>query len=132
MMPDPMLAGFSGDSLTRKQLLAGEGNYLAKVVTLLNGQNVVRGTVLGQITSGGKYKLSAVGAGDGSEPPAVIVVHDAFADGADAECLVYYADGVFNWEFMIVGASHTLDTVRAALLPHAMHVVTSESASDPS
>lgn len=129
-MPDSSLASYSGTELARDQLLAGPGPFHAKKVTLLSGQNVVRGAVLGKVTADGKYKLSATAAGDGSETADVIVVHPTHADGADIECLVYWT-GSFNWEFLTVGTGHTLATVRDALRLKGMYVVTSESADDP-
>ena len=81
--------------------------------TLVAGQNLQRGALLGRITASGKLTLSTSAAGDGSQTPVGILVHDRNAT-ADAEVLIYVR-GDFNQDRVIYGAGHTPDSVRAGL-----------------
>lgn len=64
-------------------------------VTIVSGQNLVAGELLGKITSGGKYKKWTSGASDGSENVAAILVDDCDATDGDTPATVYIT-GVFN------------------------------------
>jgi hypothetical protein len=84
-------------------------------VTIVSGAGVlVRGTLLGRITSGGKYQTSLSGAGDGSQTPVAILAKDVDATEADVVAPVYVAGG-FNERAVTFGTAHTADSVRAAL-----------------
>lgn len=76
-------------------------------VTIVSGQNLVAGAVLGQITTGGKYTLSASAAGDGSQTPDAILAADCDASGGDKTAYVYFA-GEFNENKLTLGAGHSL------------------------
>lgn len=112
-MPD--LASYSSDSFEHDALLAGPADLLVEQkVTLVSGQNVTRGTVLGKITASGKYAANNSASADGSEAPVAIAADDCDASAADAECIVYVA-GIFNETELVYGGADTADTVRAAL-----------------
>jgi hypothetical protein len=51
--------------------------------TLISGQNLVAGTVLGKITASGKVTILAPGAGDGSEVAMGVLFDNVDATGAD-------------------------------------------------
>ena len=52
------------------KLIAGNAHLLVgRKVTIISGQNLVRGAVLGKITASGKYNLSLSAAADGSQTP---------------------------------------------------------------
>lgn len=58
-------------------------NYSREVVTLLAGTDYKIGSVLGQITTGGKYKLSANTGADGAQVAAGVLVEAVNATGGD-------------------------------------------------
>lgn len=108
--------GVTGATLTPwNDLLAGEEpEPVASKVTLLSGQNLAMGAVLGKITASGKYTLSTAAAGDGSQVPSVILAHDCDASAGDRECLVYER-GTFNQDALTLGAGHTASSIRDGL-----------------
>lgn len=91
---------------------------LARKYTLLAGQKVVRGEVMAILTSGGKAVASVTGGSDGSQTPFGICAADADATGAspdvDGEVLIY-TRGTFNEHALVIGASHTIASIRAGL-----------------
>jgi len=66
--------------------------------TLITGQNLVRGAVLGRITASNKLTLADDTAVNGSETPMGILVHDIDASAADKGCQVYVAGSFHNDE----------------------------------
>lgn len=90
-------------------------------VTILSGQVLTRGAVLGQQTAGGRYLLSAAAAGDGSETPKYILAEDIDASGGDTIAPVYRTGG-FNKRALTVGAGHTADSVADDLLAHNIYL----------
>lgn len=102
--------GFSPDGLVAQnaQLL------LSEPVTLLAGQNLKRGALLGKVTASGKYVLSLAAAADGSQVPVAILVEDIDASAGDKAALAY-TRGDFNAQALALGAGHTLASVKAAL-----------------
>lgn len=104
------------------KLIAGEQPIHDAKVTLLTGQNLTRGAVVGKITASGKYKLSASAAGDGSEVPVGIVVEDTDATAADKEALIY-TTGDFNQAALTLGAGHTLASIQAGLADRSIFFV---------
>lgn len=70
-------------------LSEGDGHYSRDNVTLVTGHNLQAGTVLGKITSGGKYKQYDQQAGDGSEVAAGVLYDNADSTDADvAVCII--------------------------------------------
>lgn len=65
-----------------------DGHQSRDNVTLVSGQNLVAGTVLGKITSGGKYKVYDNQASDGSEVAAGILYAGTDASGGDTACCI--------------------------------------------
>lgn len=117
-MPDyifPHASGFTTDVFTpQDNLFAGDQDPFERKVTLLSGEVRGRGTVLGIITASGKYKMSASAAGDGSQTPVAVLAHDSDATAGDIEVIVYEA-GTFNENALVLGAGHTIATVRPVL-----------------
>lgn len=108
-------ASFASSAFTPDHLVAGNAQLLfSRKVTLISGQNVVRGTVLGLITASGKYNKSLSAAVDGSQTPVAIAAQDCDASAADAECLIYER-GDFRDTALTLGASHTVASIRAGL-----------------
>ena len=76
-----------GDVLKRE--FAPEFNR--EEVTIVSGQNLAAGTVLGQITPGGKYMIhdnAATGGTAGAEVAAGVLLFDCDASAADAKAVV--------------------------------------------
>jgi hypothetical protein len=99
---------------TPDNLLAGEYPRVERVVTIAAGADLAKGAVLGRITANGKFKLSASASSDGSQTPDAILAEKASAAGADVQAVVYFS-GEFNENALVLGAGHTLDSVRIAL-----------------
>ena len=59
------------------------GNRSRGTCVLTSGQDLEAGSLLGIVTTGGKYVLHAHGASDGSEDVAGILFNNTNADGAD-------------------------------------------------
>lgn len=108
-------ASFSTDVFTPGQLVANNPDLLFSIPgTLLAGQNLLRGALLGKITASGKYVLSLSAAVDGSQTPAGILVDDVNATAGDEAALLYIR-GDFIADALTYGAAHTSATVAAAL-----------------
>ena len=94
-------------SESQDNLIAGSTPPIAtQPGTLITGQNLVRGAVLGRITASGKLTLADDAAGDGSETPIGILVHDTDATSADKTCQIYVG-GCFNNDELTWDASFT-------------------------
>lgn len=119
-----MPASFSSDSTTRDNLLAGERAPIARQITLISGQNLARGAVLGKITASGKYTLSLSASADGSQTPDLILAEDTDASSADVVTVAYEA-GVFNENELDIGTGHTADSIREGLRAKGIYLVDS-------
>ncbi|HEY1035553.1 MAG TPA: head decoration protein [Pseudoxanthomonas sp.] len=108
-------AGFSNEgTFTPDDLHAGDFPIRTRKVTLVSGQNLIRGALLGQITTGGKYTLSASASSDGSQTPKAILADDVNASGGDKDAIVYLS-GDFNEDALTYGTGHTAASVREGL-----------------
>ena len=61
-----MPASFSSTDYPFDKLFGGPAPIVERKITVLSGQNLTRGAVLGKITASGKYILSLSAAVDGS------------------------------------------------------------------
>lgn len=121
-------ASFASASFTPDHLIAGNAQLLfSRKVTLVSGQNVVRGTVLGRITTGGKYNKSLSAAADGSQTPTAIAAQDCDATSGDQEILIYER-GDFRDLALTLGASHTIASIRDGLRALGIFIVSEQSA----
>lgn len=108
-------ASFSTGTFTPDRLVAQNAHLLhAESVTILSGQNLLRGALLGKITASGKYILSLSAAVNGSQTPAAILTDDVNATGGDVAAPAYFR-GDFQAQAVILGASHTVASVREGL-----------------
>lgn len=106
---------FGTEAYEPDNLIAGDvPKAVTTYKTLDEGQNVVRGALLGQITSGGNVALSLAAGDDGSEAPLYIAAEDRDATDGDAAILVYEM-GEFNEDRVTFGTGHTAASVRDAL-----------------
>lgn len=62
--------------------------------TIASGANLVKGTILGRITTGGKLKAAVATSEDGSEDPVAVLMDDAAAASAEVSAVVGFA-GVY-------------------------------------
>ena len=120
-----MTANFQSEgAYTPDSLLAGNAHLLvARKVTVLSGQVLQRGAVLGTITSSGKAILSLATAVDGSQTPDLILAEAVDATGADATALAY-ARGDFNAGALTLGTGHTVASIREGLRAKGITLLT--------
>lgn len=110
-----MTAEFSSTSYVPSDIIAGNAHDLVgRKITLISGQNLSRGAVLGKITASSKYNLSLAAAGDGSETPDLILAEDTDASAGDVETMAY-ARGDFIEDNLTFGTGHTADSTREGL-----------------
>lgn len=105
------------------RLLAGDHPIITRSGTLISGQNLARGALLGRITSGGKLTLSLSAAADGSQTPVAILAEDCDASAADKACAFYEA-GEFDASAVTFGASHTVASTIDALAARSIYLKT--------
>jgi hypothetical protein len=101
-----------------KQELFPESGYTRLVVTY-NGTaaTLVPGTVLGKVTSGGKYKIAVQTASDGSQvADAIVMVEQTVALNTDSKvlCLVR-GPAIVSKDGLILDATYDLDAEKAAV-----------------
>ena len=120
-------ASFSSETFTPDRLIAGATALVSRKVTLIAGQSLLRGAVLGKITASGKYTVSESASEDGSETPDVVLVQDCDASAVDAEALVYET-GEFNTNSLTIGDGHTAASMREGLRVKGIHLVLAQEA----
>lgn len=120
-----MTANFKTEgTYTPDSLLAGNAHLLvARKVTVLSGQVLPRGAVLGIVTASGKAILSLEAASDGSQTPDLILAEDVDATGADATALAYER-GDFNARAITLGTGHTVASIREGLRAKGIALLT--------
>lgn len=91
----------------------GQLPLVSDPVTVLQGQKLPRGAVLGKITATGKYVLSTAAAEDGSEVPTRVLAHGVDATAGDVNS-AGYSHGQFIFEGLTVGEGHDFDSLKAA------------------
>ncbi len=89
--------------------LMADDDYETVSGTLISGQNLTRGTLLGKITASGKYTLCLSASSDGSQNPDAILVKSTDASSGDATCEVYVG-GEFNQNAITFGTGITAVT----------------------
>ena len=119
-MPESLL---TSEAQIPDKLIAGSFPRVSKSITLITGQNLVRGAVLGKITASGKYTLSLSASVDGSETPALILTKAADATAADLVTLGYQS-GEFNEDALTIGTGHTADSIRDGLRDLSIYLKT--------
>lgn len=82
-------------------------------VTVISGQKLIRGTVVGLITASGKAKKLDSASSDGSEKFYGILAEDVDATLADSVGAVYLT-GEFNQSALVLGGTTTAASVKAA------------------
>ena len=91
------------------------GNRSIDKVTLISGQDLEAGTVLGKITASGKYTRHDEDAGDGSGTAVAILLAATDASAGDVECSAVVRDAEVNGAQLIwADSSPTPDEVTGA------------------
>lgn len=117
------------ETYTPDNLIAGETRTVCDIVTIASGGTALkRGAVLGKITTGGKYMLSASAAADGSETANVILAEDCDPSAADVTNVAVYVKGEFNANALSFGTGHTAASVKAPLRDAGIYIKTSITA----
>lgn len=102
------------ETFTYDDILAGDFPQVTESVTIITGQNLVRGTVLGKITASGKFTTSLSASSDGSQTPDAILLEDCDATSADKVAPVALS-GEFNQNALTIGTGHTAASIKAGL-----------------
>jgi len=127
---NPQIPGIAAEAFIPDQLIAGDHKLVTDTVTVLSGQVIQRGSVLGVITASGKYVLALSASADGSQNPVAIAADFIDASAGDVNGGVYLS-GEFNSRALILGTGITLAAAKAALRPLSIYVKSSVSAADP-
>lgn len=77
------------ETFTPENLLAGGTQEISETATVLDGQTLALGEIVGKITASGKLKALNTAGSDGSETPYGILAAAAAPVGADLTTLVY-------------------------------------------
>lgn len=128
---NPQTPGIYAEAYIPDQLIAGNHKLVTGSVTILAGQLLQRGSVLGQITASGKYILALSAASDGSQTPAAIAADYIDATAGDVTGAIYLA-GEFAGSALTLGTGITLASATLSLRPLAIYIKTSVTAIDPS
>ena len=120
-----MVASYTGASYVPDRLIAGNADELiGRKITVITGQNLVRGTVLGKITAGGKYTISLAAASDGSGVVDLVLAEDCDASSAD-KLAIAYERGDFIQEALTLGAGHTAASIKEVLRGKGIFLISS-------
>lgn len=80
-------------------------------VTIVSGQDLKAGAVLGKITTGGKYTEVNQGADDGSQTAVAILIADCDATGGDTAAAVIARDAEVNGDCLDWGSESAAEIV---------------------
>jgi Bacteriophage lambda head decoration protein D len=80
-MPELLEGRYAGEFIVSE----GNGKISRETITVLSGESLAAGAVLGKITASGKYKALDPAAVDGSEAAAGVLYDAVDASAADAE-----------------------------------------------
>lgn len=111
------LASYSAANTTALDttlVLAGETPHVRQITVASGAGVLTKGTLMGKITSGGKFIKSLAAASDGSETPVCILAEACDASSADVTTNAYFA-GYFLEAGMTFGTGHTATNTRDAL-----------------
>jgi len=96
------------------EFIASEGNGTVSrnTATLIAGQNLSAGSVLGKITASGKFTQLNTGGADGSQNAAAILLDNVNATAADTTCVIVVGPSEVNnkeliWPGGITGPQKT-------------------------
>ena len=90
-------------------------------VTVLSGEDLERGCVVGAQTSGGKYIACDHSVSDGSEDPVGILAEDCDASGGDVTTALIYTSGQFDSNKLTFGGTSDIDDLKAAMIKNNLY-----------
>ncbi|MCP4541394.1 MAG: head decoration protein [Chloroflexi bacterium] len=102
------------DAFTPENFIAGDFPRHTDTVTIASGENLTAGSVLGEVSADGKFKLSASAAGDGSEVPVAVLQTAVDASGGDRKAPVWFT-GCLNEDALVFGAGHNKASAKPGL-----------------
>ena len=120
-MPELQEGQYAGEFIVSE----GNGTISRETITVLSGEALEVGAVLGKVTASGKYKALDPAAMDGSQA-AVAVLYDAVdASAGDAEGVAILRMAEVNaaelvWPDGITAGQQTTALAQLALLPHVI------------
>lgn len=89
-------------------------NYTREVVTLASGSSYAIGSVVGQITASGKYRLATATGTDGAETAAGVLIAAVDATGGDVSGVVIKRGPAIVSKAMLVFDTSVDDTPKTA------------------
>lgn len=92
-----------------------EHRYSRDSITVVSGQNLARGTVLGKITANGKYTAFAPAAADGSQTAAGVLLDAVDASAADKEGVAIVRDAIVATAALVFAGTPTQPQKDAAI-----------------
>lgn len=102
------------ETFTPDNLIAGDFPVVTSEVTIATGQDLVRGSALGKLDSGGDYALCDIENSDGSEDIKAILAEDCDASDGAVEHVPVYLSGEFLESGVTFGGSTGVEDVRDA------------------
>lgn len=111
------------ESFNPDKLIAGLTQQVTWSGTLVSGQNLKRGAVVGKITTGGKLTLSLSASSDGSQTPYGVLLDNYDASAGDLGNVGIIVKGEVNENALILGAGHTLASIREGLRDQGLYLV---------
>jgi len=111
------------ESYSPDKLIAGLTQQVTWNGTLISGQNLKRGAVVGKITSGGKLTLSLSASNDGSQVPYGVLLDDYDATAGDLANVGVIIKGEVNENALTLGTGHTLGSIREGLRDQGLYLV---------
>lgn len=117
------------ETFEHDNLVASDLDIVTGRETLISGQNLKRGAVLGKITASAKLTQFDSSAGDGSEVPNSILTEDLDASGGDKTATVY-KHGEFNENKLrlLTGDDPLADAVKEQLRSVGIFIKTMQEA----
>jgi len=115
------------DALVPNPLLLPGKKHLTQPFTILGGQRLLAGSVVGVVTASGKVVLSLSAAGDGSQVPIGILAEDVNSYAFDGVTALdvgapVYVEGVFNATALTLGTGQTVAGITAAFAARAIYL----------
>lgn len=109
------------NSLTYDGLIASDWPSNTDSGTLITGQNLSRGCVVGKITASSKLTACDHTASDGSQTPYGVLAKNCDATSADKTCVIYDF-GKFNSDKLTFGGSSTISDLKDAMKSANLYV----------
>mgnify|MGYP000943517816 CR=1 FL=1 len=97
-------------------LSEANGNYSRDAITVLSGQNLAAGTVLGKVTASGKFKAATASGSDGGQTAVAVLAYAVDASAGDAAGVAITRVAEVNADLLVFGATIDDGTKEAAAI----------------